>query len=254
MDCDLAVKLNLKNTLQLQFSEIAVPIHEKIGVPSSPQVWASFLCAKLMKKDFDRKNNFVFSFIKKAKKLLPRVSLGLSHKAGGALCFPELNTKSWVDLPNVKEFNAPYFSYDNIVMRITAEFAKTKNLEEYQKQLESAYQLKSKQALEQIKKEMNTPECDIFFTYLHFPDGFNHAWYHDQQKTEYYHKEIDNFVSKVLEVTEGIHVIIISDHGFDFSKGVHSNFGFISSNRFMNFPKSIIEFGKLIYKYAGETE
>ena len=121
MDCDLAVGLNLKNVLQLQFSEILVPIHKELGLPSSPQVWASFLCGKLMEKDFTRKNSFVFTIIKKIKKVFPRISLGLSHKAGGALRFPELDTKSWVDLPNVKEYNSPYYSYENIVMKITAE-------------------------------------------------------------------------------------------------------------------------------------
>jgi hypothetical protein len=46
-------------------------------------------------------------------------------------------------------------------------------------------------------------------------------------------------------------VTIVSDHGFDLSKGDHSDFGFVSSNRFMNFPRDIMGLGALMYAYAG---
>ncbi len=46
LDYELVKKLNLKNLKQLEYNKIEVPINEKLGVPISADVWASFLIGK----------------------------------------------------------------------------------------------------------------------------------------------------------------------------------------------------------------
>jgi hypothetical protein len=253
MDFDIAVDLNLSNILQIQFERIQVPISKILGVPSSPEVWASFLCAEWVEMRFKgRKRHRILKYIVKLKKALPFISLGLSAKISGkAEGFSELRRKTWVDLPNVKEVNVPYYSYKNEVFKYTHQFADDKDLDAYKKKVLDLYERDSKKIILEVNLEVTHPECDILFAYLHFPDMFSHLWFQDLDTLYSHYQKMDNFVNQVLASVGDTHVIIVSDHGFDISKGEHSDFGFISSNKFMNFPKDIIGLGKLMYDYAG---
>jgi hypothetical protein len=68
-----------------------------------------------------------------------------------------------------------------------------------------------------------------------------------------YYLEINAFVGHLKGILKKTHLLIISDHGFDFTKNEHSDFGFISSNKKMMFPKSIIELGERIKKISEEN-
>jgi len=124
MDFDIAVDLNLQNVLQVQFGRIEVPISEILGRPSSPEVWASFLCGERVKKVFaGRKRIWLLKYLVKLKRMFPFISLGLGKKASGQIVgFPELDRETWVDLPNVKEVNSPYYSYANEVFEYAKQF------------------------------------------------------------------------------------------------------------------------------------
>lgn len=256
MDFDIAVDLNLSNILQTQFERIQVPISKILGMPSSPEVWASFLCAERVEMRFKgRKRHGILKYIVKLKKALPFISFGLGAKISGkAKGFPELERKTWVDLPNVKEVNVPYFSYKNEIFEYTQQFAEDKDLDAYKKKVLALYERDTKRIMLEVNSEVAHPECDILFAYLHFPDMFNHLWFQDLDALYSHYQKMDDFVKEVLDLVEDTHVIIISDHGFDISKGDHSDFGFISSNKFMNFPKDIMGLGKLMYEYAGASK
>jgi len=257
MDFDIAVDLNLQNVLQVQFGRIEVPISEVLGRPSSPEVWASFLCGERVKKVFaGRKRIWLLKYLVKLKKMFPFISLGLGKKTSGQIVgFPELDRETWVDLPNVKEVNSPYYSYANEVFEYAKQFGEDKNLENFRKGISEIYEKDSKKIISAVKSEIANPECDILFAYHHFPDMFNHLWYQDKDKLFSLYREIDDFVDTILKtLTKDIHVIIISDHGFDFKVNDHSDLGFISSNKFMNFPKDIMGLGKLMYEYAGASK
>jgi hypothetical protein len=253
MDFDVAVDLNLKNVLQVQFGRILVPINETLGVPSSPEVWASFLCGEHVKKMFASvKREWLHKYLRKLKRLLPFIHLGLINKTCGHIAgFPELDEETWVDLPNVKEVNSPYYSYTNEAFEYTKQFSEDKDLDAYQQKILDLYERDAERILSAARQETAHPECDILFAYIHFPDLFNHLWFQDLDTLYSHYQKMDDFVNKVLDLVGDTHVIIISDHGFDRTKGDHSDFGFISSNKFMNFPQDIIELGKLMYEYAG---
>jgi hypothetical protein len=253
MDFDIALDLNLKNILQLQFGRIVVPINEVLGQPSSPEVWASFLCGEHVKTMFEgRKRVWLLKCLVKLKKVFPLISMGIAKKTTGQVVgFPKLNKKTWVDLPNVKEINSPYYSYTNEIFTYSKQFSEDKDLDNFKNNILDLYERDTERIISEVKLEITDPTCDVLFAYLHFPDMFNHLWFQDLDTLYSYYQKMDDFVKEVLDLIEDTHVIIVSDHGFDISKGHHSNFGFISSNKFMNFPKDIMELGKLMYEYAG---
>ncbi len=252
MDFDIALDLNLTNILQIQFGRIEVPINEVLGQPTSPEVWASFLCGEHVKKMFKgRKRERLMKYLVKLKRMFPFISMGIGRKiCGQIVSFPTLDRKTWVDLPNVKEFNSPYYSYTNEVFEYTQQFGKDKDLDAYKKNILDLYERDSKRIISEVNLEVTHPSCDILFCYLHFPDMFNHLWFQEVDALYSHYRKMDAFVKGILDSVGDTHVIIVSDHGFDMSKGDHSDFGFISSNKFMNFPKDIMGLGKLMYEYA----
>jgi hypothetical protein len=250
MDYDLAVKLNLKNILQEQYGKLEVPINKDIGCPSSPEVWASFLCAEHVKKEFIGKN-WIFRILIPLKRIFPFVSLGFGKKVNDGLTgFPKLGRKTWVDNFDVKEIGVPYYSYTEEAFEYTRDFSKDNNLELYRERLYNLFLKKSNEVLREVESSTN---FNIVFAYLHYPDLFNHAWFTKKDKLEDFYLEIDEYVGELKNVLGNTHLLIISDHGFDFTKNEHSNFGFISSNKKMIFPKSIIELGKQIKRISEEN-
>lgn len=257
MDFDTAVDLNLENTLQMQFGKIIVPINKHLGYPLSPEVWASFLCGEHVESQFNTVESFLpfkrfAKYLIRLKRALPFISLGLGRKiAGNATGFSTLDRKTWIDLPNVKEVNAPFYSYKNDTFVALYEYQKNKDFELLKRKFLNIFETHSEELLNAIKAEVENPECDLLFVYHHFPDMFEHLWYTEPERLAELNREVDKFAGQVKDVVKDIHTIIISDHGFETATGRHSKMGFISSNQFMNFPKDIIGLGKLMYEYAG---
>ena len=67
-----------------------------------------------------------------------------------------------------------------------------------------------------------------------------------------YYYQVDEFVAYLKDLVIDTDFLIISDHGWDFTKNLHSDYGFISSNKEMNFPATIIELGKQIKTISEE--
>lgn len=256
MDYDMAVDLNLKNVLQKQYGKLKVPIDKNMGCPMSPEVWASFLCAEHVKMEFKGKRNlWAFKLLKSLKRRLPFISLGLEKKITGRnQGFKRLNRKTWVDKPNVEEINVPYYSFTNEGFQVLKDFGENRDLKKYRRRVYWQFLKKTSEVVsktEDVLKEGKN--IDVVFGYIHYPDGFNHIWFTDMDRLNKYYVEINEFVGHLKGILEETHLLIISDHGFDFTKNVHSNFGFISSNKKMKFPKSIIELGKRIKKISEEN-
>ncbi|EMR73483.1 hypothetical protein MCGE09_00587 [Thaumarchaeota archaeon SCGC AB-539-E09] len=59
LDYDLVEKWNLQNLKQLEYNKIKVPINEKLGLPLSSEVWASFLVGKYVSVELKSSSNFI---------------------------------------------------------------------------------------------------------------------------------------------------------------------------------------------------
>ena len=81
LEYDFVEKWNLVHLKQREYGKIIVPIAEKLGVPNTPEVWASFLTGKHIKVSFEDRNVVlpVLKILKILRKYV-NVSLGLDKK------------------------------------------------------------------------------------------------------------------------------------------------------------------------------
>ncbi|UCC58223.1 MAG: alkaline phosphatase family protein [Candidatus Bathyarchaeum sp.] len=181
--------------------------------------------------------------------------MGLGTKITGKTeGFKKLERKTWVDNPNVKEIGVPYYSYTNEFFQLLRDFEENKDLTYLRRKF---YWLFRKQTTEVVSKTKallrEAGKIDVVFAYIHFPDLLNHVWYTDKDRLKKFYVETNEFVGHLKAILKETHLLLISDHGFDFTKNDHSDFGFISSNKEMKFPKSIIELGKQVKRYQRKS-
>lgn len=259
LEYDIAVDLNLKDVLQKHYGKLEVPIDEKVGCPMSPEVWASFLCAEHVNIGFEgKKNMWAFNLLRSLKRIFPFISFGIGKKVlGSNEGFKQLDRKTWIDNPNVEEIGVPYYSYEEEAFKHGLEFEQTQDLATYRRELYWLYLKQTKEVASKTKAILNNRKknIDILFAYIHYPDLFHHAWFTEKDKMKKYYFEINEFVRHMKGLLEeDTHFLIVSDHGFDFTKNEHSDFGFISSNKKMKLPKTIIDLGKQVKAISEENK
>jgi hypothetical protein len=249
LEYNLVEKWNLIHLKQSEYGKLEVPINLKVGVPISPEVWASFLTGKYISAEFKR------PFILKILMFLRRyvnLSLGLGKKIGHRK-FPKLREKTFLDLTNSKEINVPYYSYDHAVFKIYLAFYRNKlSLKETIAKLNSLYEKRKKQILDSLTF---LEQVDVLFAYLHFPDALQHFIPSILRLKEHY-IDLDSYVKllKDLILRKDLLFIIVSDHGFDVKVKNHSTYGFWSLNRQINFkPKNVTNFYHFILKNFKQT-
>ena len=179
LDYDLVVKWNLESLMQRDYGQITVPISEKMGIPKSPQVWASFLTGEYVKEiDFikpcSRAREKIVKILRAIRRVLP-LSLGLAKKISKQISpsrFPKLNCKTFLDLPEVREVNAPFYSFDNKTFDLSFKYSQGDiSIDEYVAELEKI--LLNKQHLVLRELEWDRKSKVIFF-YIHALDVLQH--------------------------------------------------------------------------------
>lgn len=253
LEYDLVERWNLKSLKQHEYGKIDVPINERLGVPTSPEVWASFLTGRHMKKEIARK--FPIGTILRVMKFIRRhLNIGfglgkvLTKKAAGR--FPALKEKTFLDITRSKEVNVPYYSYDHATFDINHRFLTKKiSLEEALDDLKSVYKNSKRRILD--KTEMIN-DFDVVFAFMHFPDILQHLLLTRPQRIKYLYYDLDHYVLTLKKrIRESFTFIIISDHGFALETGLHSDHGYYSSNKPLNpKPKQITDFFWIIIRDA----
>jgi hypothetical protein len=237
--------------MQKKYGRLVVPINKALGHPTSPEVWGSFLCGEHISLGFEKiRFNSVFKILRQLKGLFPFISLGLGRKISGTLKdFPKLNKKTWVDKPNVEEIGVPYYSYTNEHFEAMKEFSEDKDLNKLRKKLDRFFQSNMFKVSSKTKEIVeNNDSTDVVFAYIHFPDLYHHFWFSDLERIREHYFELSKFFVKIKNIVGDTHIFIISDHGFNLDTQEHGDFGFISSNREVELPTDIIEFGKRLFK------
>jgi len=246
LDYDLIVGWELKHLLQRDYGRITVPISDK-GIPLSPQVWGSFLKGEYLNNNFKfevkHRNNTIYNILRAIRRVVP-LSLGLSkriHKPIEHSRFPELNFKTFIDFPGVREVNAPYYSFDYKSFEISFKYRQgILSINDCIAGLEKI--LLNKQKL--IIKEMEEDDkSKVIFFFIHALDVLQHFIFVKGPKfLRRYYAELDNFLYEVNKIGDD-RIIVVSDHGFDFETGTHSMTGFYSCNEVIKpKPKDITDF------------
>ena len=265
LDYDLVEKLNLNNLKQLEYSKIVVPISKKIGIPSSPEVWASFLTGEHMPLKFSSKNNY----IKAMKKILGVFRIASDNrfrrkanyfwaKLGfkSNVIFGSINRKTFLDVIKSNEINVPFYSFDHKTFQISHLFGHNMlSLAQAVKETKVIYENRKIQILNETNKINNN---DLIFAFMHTTDILQHFSYLRFLEIKKHYLDLDNYVSilkRSLEDSFGeIIFIIVSDHGFDFKIGNHSMMGFYSCNtHLIPKPEKITDFYGIILELVKKS-
>lgn len=244
-------QLGLTNFMMLDYDLLEVPVSRTFGIPMSPEVWASFLAGERVEKVFTgRRNLGLARYLSKLKRLFPFVKLGLHKKFVGVDVgsFPVKDFGSWADSCLVNCVNMPYINYDN------SDFEYLKNVFAVDKDLEGAvdfmFELYGKQYVDVVNGLKDFDEYVVNVVYFGVPDRVAHLLGKSKVLDEFYIKLDDDF-GELLRLVDAIdggghYVYVVSDHGYDLRLDRHSQFGFVSCNRFNSLPSSIVEFGDMI--------
>lgn len=257
LDYELVEKWKLKNLKQLEYGEINVPISEKLGIPSSPEVWGSFLAGRHVYINFQTISsmnpiltminklniNLYKGFGRKIMRFVKTLGIRTPHRFG---C---LKDETFLDITNSKEINVPFYSFDNATFDIASLFGVNKlSLNRTVEEIIFVYENRKKQILSEIEKINNS---EIVFAFIHTIDMLQHLLYNHISEIKKNYIDLDNYVSilkrKLENNYENVIFIFVSDHGFDFQKGTHSMKGFYSSNvNLIPKPENITDFYGII--------
>lgn len=263
LDYDLVEKLNLNNLKQLEYGKVIVPINEKIGIPHSPEVWASFLVGERMSMNFISSSYYINLmlrvlgffhistnniFITKALNLLKKLNIRSN------ISFGNLNKDTFLDIIKSKEINVPYYSFDHLTFNISTLFGVSKiSLKQAIIEIKSIYEMRKKQIIREIKDIEN---YDVVFAFMHTTDLLQHLSLSIDDIEKHY-IDLDNYVSRLkLELENSFECftfILVSDHGFDFDKETHSMNGFYSSStHLIPIPEKITDFYGIILELVNK--
>ncbi len=262
LDYELVEKLNLNSLKQLEYSKIVVPIHKELGVPLSPEVWASFLTGTHVPKGFKNPRHFTKFLGTLTRSLKINCSKGVLKKLKILYLklftepnkFDNLNKKTFLDITQSMEINVPFYSFDNKTFDIGHLFGLEElSLEQTVKEIILIYENRKTQIFSKIDNIRNE---DVVFAFMHTADILQHCAYLRFFEIELHYIDLNNYVSslkrKLVDSFGEVIFIIVSDHGFDFDKGTHSINGFYSSNtHLISKPEKITDFYKIILDLVG---
>lgn len=231
--------------------KIAVPVASG-EVPLTPTVWASFLAGGTVDVKF--KLGWVQRALTFGKKVLPFVSLGLHKKVARPAQFPKLRCKTLLDfVEDSVAVNFPFVNYSSVVLEGVIDFYRGEIcLDEAIDRSVKTFELEAVDLYEKIK-DVLAGEPKLLLAYIHFPDILQHLAYQRKKVVASHYVALDGFVSNVKALLGADDIcFVVSDHGFDFVKGLHSMYGFLSCSKQRVLPKSIIELHHLLKTELGE--
>jgi len=253
LEYEIVKKFNLKFYKQKYYGKLEVPIEESNKMPTTPVVWSSFMTGK-NKEDhkinnfytyrFQLINVFLKNFIYKYPKI-NKITANLLGKLNFQSMVRSLGMrkkitkkevgKTFFDDYESKIISFPCYNEDSVNYEIRKKLLNvlSNKLErkEYEKLLLRAFE----DRLSRLSREINKHEllCIHFFIL----DAIQHVYYNDEETVLKWYKFIEKKLSPIVKKLKG-YVFIISDHGAE--RGVHTNYGFWSSNK--------VELGKIHIK------
>jgi hypothetical protein len=253
LDYDLVEEWDLFFLEQKVYGRIEVPINDKIGIPLSTDVWGSFLTGRELKNldfehDIQKHREFIRNILTRIRKYLP-LKLGLSKRVSGVTHtrFPELNEKTFIDHPNSRAINVPFYNFDYKSFDAMEEM-KRKKITVNDCIIKVSDILKER--LEQIREVIiSDVDSKVIFAFISALDILQHLILRKDPLFKYY-VSLDSFIHSIKKELDNCFTIIISDHGFNFEKKEHGLYGFFSSNKDLDeFPKSITDVSKIVTEF-----
>jgi hypothetical protein len=236
---------------QKHFGKLKVPITEGAGEPATNVVWTSFSTGKEPENHkiryFSIYNNWLLRWLHRFIYLHPNIyrfvaKLNLAECAKKAGLKKEPVSakhigKTFFDDYESHVISLPCYNEDAVNYEIRKKlfdvFQNKMSEEEFMQMNLSAFNSR----LERFEKEINKHEllCVHFFIL----DSLQHIYYYDKNKILWWYNYIASRLEPVIKKIKG-RVYMISDHGQ--KKGMHTSYGFWSSNKGKIKEKSIVNF------------
>lgn len=128
LEYDFVGRWRLDNPKQQECGKIIVPIDPRIGVFSSPQVWATFLTGQHLGGLESKRAGFTGRFVDLLELIRHHVPLSMGLRKSLAKhthkSVPKLDTATFEDKQNVTQIDAPHCSYDNMVFSVIQEYVR----------------------------------------------------------------------------------------------------------------------------------
>lgn len=246
---DLVVGMGLKHLLQKQYGKIETIVNERLGVPTSPQVWGSFITGRVQQLDswhvYNRPLEWIrrkspLKWIKNKRKLSFRLGIkpeivGRKHLVGGTL-FDIFPGSIAIDVPTYSSRASDLIHLMETRLRI--------GLDAWEKE---CYALHEK-SVEEIFKRIDE-NWDLFMVWIPIVDQLGHLGRKAKMRNMY--RKLNLLAHNVRNtLPENGLLIIVSDHGVKFlpdGTGTHTNLAFYSFNKQISAePKRITDFYKII--------
>lgn len=231
LEVNLVERWGLTHLLQRYHGRLKVPISKRYGHPHSPDVWASFLTGRWYDDlRFVRPHGLhhVLDFMYWIRRQFG-TSFGLG-RVGQWIYNNTIQQFPPLDVSLVNGYNVPFVNYDGTSLKV---------LQRYQNGDYTEWQiveLLSNVMLGRFMDLLHRTSPDVGF--IEFPDVVQHFCVDEERDVLPFYRLLNDFVGQLAS-----NVLIISDHGHNFSTGMHSHHGFWSyHNELDPVPEKITDF------------
>jgi len=230
LDYDLVHKWKCCELQQAFCGRLLVPLHPVLGVPKSSMVWACFLtgdwegCVKYADFTYGSLNrDRIYRVLMRVRSMLP-FGLGLMKHFVEKKQFPKLVDETFVDRLNCGLINVPYYNFDPFPFSLHQQYASgTLNLAQvFHQGYQHLYHLQ--------EMVLSHPHGAFTFAYFPFPDFMEHYRYRNVSHIQWLYGRLNFFVYKLKKQLDD-NLLVVSDHGFNLEKGMHSMEGFYSFSK-----------------------
>lgn len=253
LDHDLVVQWNLKHLMQERHGRIATIINERLGLPTSPQVWGSFITGRVQQIDSWHAYNRVLEWIRRKsplksikgkRKLSFRVGLkpaivGRKHLSGETI---------FDVVPQSIAINVPTYNRQASQLIRLMETKLKIGLDAWEKECYRLYQQTVDDTFGKIHDEWV-----FFMVWIPTADQLGHLGRKTGMRAIY--RKLNLLAYNVNRACpQDTLLIIVSDHGIRFlpdGTGTHTTYAFYSFNKQIKWkPKRITEFYQFITGYV----
>lgn len=252
LDHDLVVQWNLKHLLQKQYGKIETIINKQLGLPTSPQVWGSFITGRIQEIDSWHAYNRILEWVRKKSPLkLIKGKRKLSFRVGlrpdivsrkhlsGKTIFDEIPKSIAINVPTYNPRASEFI--DLLGTKLKA------GLEAWEKECYLQYQ----ETVDEIFRKIGD-EWDIFMVWIPIADQLGHLGRKVGMKAVY--RKLNLLAYNVSTMCpRNTLLTIVSDHGIRFlpdGTGTHTTSAFYSFSRKTGWaPREITDFYRFLTSY-----
>lgn len=250
---------DLKHLKQVEYGKTIVPLTKIEGEnePATVVVWPCFITGKEPKHmGYDnikiREKDWLDEIYLKVKTRFPKSEIIFKYfhrkSKSTKLTKNDIKAPTMFDNTNIKSIHLHIPVYDNDAFPEYRGIGTFRAIgdKSYRKIYEKGCKEEFKKRTQEVYELLNNKSWDLSMQYFFLLDGIQHVFFNNKLKIMDYYIMFNNFVGKLKEyLPDDVMLLIISDHGQE--KGMHTNYGFYSSNQKLGLNDKYPDYPKIFY-------